>query len=124
MRPRTWLQKVLYVLRDRKLTRLTAVAAASVAATSLEAQVTPTRPAGSSQRDTVHRYGEKFVLTPSDSVVIRADTVWFPRSGTKTVPLAAPSTGSTSKDTATTPRRVTPPAVNHRSHASHSSHSS
>src|SRR5215468_11105543 len=122
MRLRNWLQRVVHVLRDRKLTRLTAIAAASVAATSLEAQVAPTRPAGASQRDTVHRYGEKFVLTPNDTVVIRADTVWLPRSGAKTFPLAAPSTRAPSRDT--TNRHVAPPAVNHRSHSSHSSHTS
>jgi hypothetical protein len=107
-----------------------AVSIATVAASTADAQATPAtpaRPRGSAARDTVHRYGEKFVLTPSDSVVIRGDTVWYPRVGAKTKASAAPpsaaaSSGSTTTGTAPLPR--IPSVGGHGSHASHSSHSS
>jgi len=49
----------------------------------------PTRPPGSAARDTVHRYGEKVILTPADSIVIRMDTVWLPRKAAPPEPAPA-----------------------------------
>jgi hypothetical protein len=96
------------------------VAAASlttVVASNVQAQ---SRPApASAGRDTVHRYHEKFVLTPSDSVVVRTDSVWYPRSGVKAVPLVATPTTDT-----TTRRPASGSTGGHQSHASHASHSS
>src|SRR5437762_498385 len=84
------LASLLAVLRAVRmklgLTSKTTLGAATVTASlagSAAAQdiihVTPPRPPYYSPRDTVHRYGEKFVLSQTDSVVIRADTVWYPR---------------------------------------------
>lgn len=62
-----------------------------VVASAIEAQAgpQPPRPAGSSPKDTVHRYGEKIIVSQSDSVIIRVDTVWLPRK-TLDLPVAAP----------------------------------
>jgi hypothetical protein len=125
-----WLTRLIQRLVSSSAARRTAshVAAASlttaVVASAGEAQAPPKpdRPAGASARDTVHRYGEKFILSPTDSVVIRADTVWFPRAGTTagkaTPPVTAPRPAT---DTARPP---TSGARGHGSHASHSSHRS
>lgn len=129
MRFRAWLSHVVEKVFNvrRATTHVVAASLTTVVASGVEAQAPhqPVRPAGTSSRDTVHRYHEKFVLTPSDSVVIRADTVWYPRAGGKALPLAAPSAAART-DTAT--RRPATPAtrghVSHASHASHASHSS
>jgi hypothetical protein len=84
-------------------------------------RVTPPRPPYYSPSDTIHRYGEKFVLSPTDSVVIRADTVWYPRKAT-----TLPRTLSSPTPAAPTPTYPSPGGGSrgHYSHSSHSSHSS
>src|SRR5688572_13780530 len=102
-------------------------------ATSADAQATgaPPRPPFSSPTDTVRRYGERFILSPTDSVVIRADTTWYPRAqrggaivGADSTPVrvrpAAPSAG----ERPTARPRTGGSAGGHRSHVSHRSHSS
>lgn len=97
----------------------------------------PLRPYSAAPSDTVRRYGEKFILTSADSVVIRADTTWLPRrsSGVKslmgesTAPSirgARPRSGasSTAPGTSTTPSAPRSTGGGHYSHSSHSSHSS
>lgn len=82
-------------------------------------------------QDTVRRYHEKFILTPADSIVVRSDTVWYPRSKRSTI-------SKTTRDTAsrTTPQYPSSGTTNntsggygggyggHMSHVSHASHSS
>ena len=108
--------------------------AASLATTRIEAQ-SPTNialahPLFTAPADTVHRYGEKFILTPSDSVVIRADTVWYPRrpGATTGTPRSAPRlrSGGTASDNSSTDvgSPVRSSGSGHASHASHASHSS
>jgi hypothetical protein len=120
--------------------------AVAVSAVSMSAAVAPRieaqtrapagsvpRPPYSTARDTVRRYGEKFILTPSDSVVVRVDTTWYPRTGGGAV--ASDSTGSTVRSPAPGATTRTPTARprstpstggsgGHRSHYSHRSHSS
>ena len=109
-------------------------AAASLAGTRIEAQsptnIAPSRPLVTAPTDTVHRYGEKFILTTSDSVVIRADTVWYPRrpGATTGTPRSAPRlrSGGTASDNSRTDvsSPVRSSGGGHASHASHASHSS
>jgi hypothetical protein len=92
------------------------------------------RPPRSAPRDTVRRYGEKFILTSSDSVVIRADTTWYPRSesasendGGKTArPLLGPAAPAQRLPAArpAPSGRSSGSSAGHRSHSSHASHSS
>lgn len=97
---------------------------AAVLMPTLQAQTAPPRPTGSAARDTVHRYGEKFVLGPSDSVVVRADTVWYPRAGSKGALPITPRATPAKPDTVAPPRASTGSGGGHRSHASHASHRS
>jgi hypothetical protein len=99
---------------------ITASVAGSASAQDV-VQATPQRPPYYSRSDTIHRYGEKFILSQTDSVVIRADTVWYPRKSNELPrPLSSP--------TPTAPSPAYPSsgggARGHQSHYSHSSHSS
>jgi hypothetical protein len=118
------LRSLLRRVSPRVVSRFTAVSLATASAGALEAQSAPRRPAGAVPGDTIHRYGEKFVLSRSDSVVIRADTVWYPRKGASP-PAAVPDAPNTSRSDTSTRR---PPASSsgggHQSHVSHASHSS
>lgn len=92
------------------------------------------RPPRSAPKDTVRRYGEKFILTPADSVVIRADTTWYPRrdaasadDGRKTARTLLDPAAPARKQPAARPApsgRTTGTSAGHRSHSSHASHSS
>lgn len=125
MRIRSLLARLARLLSSRRASRgaagAAAVTLASITVPAAEAQSStpPTRPPSSSPRDTVHRYGEKFVLTPTDSVVIRADTVWYPRASGGVVTPAEPL-----RQPDTTRTRAPRSSGGHASHASHSSHSS
>lgn len=92
------------------------------------------RPPRSAPRDTVRRYSEKFILTSSDSVVVRADTTWYPRgksdpeddAGKTARPLLGPAAPA-QRPPAVRPAptgRSTGSSAGHRSHSSHASHSS
>lgn len=105
----------------------TAAAASLTASSAVFAQTrsvepAPPRPAAPSPSDTVRRFGEKFILTPSDSIVVRADTTWFPRRAAP--PKAAPPVRSVLPPAS--PARPSTGGVTrgHGSHFSHSSHSS
>lgn len=124
-----WLVAFLHAVRTKLgLTGNTTLGAATITASiagSARAQdiihVPPTRPPYYSQSDTIHRYGEKFILSQTDSVVIRADTVWYPRrTSTLPRPLSSPM------PTAPSPSYPSSGggARGHYSHSSHSSHSS
>lgn len=132
---RDWLLRVVKMRRARRAAgvaaaSLTTVATATGAQTPVSASAAPARPAGTTAKDTVHRYGEKFVLSPSDSIVVRADTVWYPRRSAPGVVNSAPLSGGSSATPAKT--RDSSVAVplprstggGHQSHVSHSSHSS
>jgi len=101
-------------------TTITATIAGSASAQDI-IHVTPPRPPYYSPTDTIHRYGEKFILSQTDSVVIRADTVWYPRK-------RAALPRNLSSPTPEAPSPVYPPSSGgvrgHQSHYSHSSHSS
>lgn len=126
----------------------TAAALASLASvpSNAKAQAKPAvpsapRPADSPPNDTVRRYHEKYILTRSDSVVVRHDTTWYPKkraSGRaltekeqQALTQSAPSFRGADTASASAPpaRAVAPVAprstgAGHRSHASHASHSS
>jgi hypothetical protein len=93
----------------------------------------PSRPPHTSASRTIRRYGERFILTPADSVVIRTDTAWHPRARQKR--RAATGSDNTARIVSPSP----PPTIErppvrlpsiggssggHRSHVSHASHSS
>lgn len=60
---------------------LTSAAVSTAAEAQTAARRTaPRRPPYASPTDTVRRYGEKFLLSARDSVVIKADTTWYPRT--------------------------------------------
>ena len=139
-----WLLAVVKRLAPSRRTASQIVAASLTttlaAAASAQTGAPPPRPTGTPPFDTVRRYGEKFILSPSDSVVVRADTTWYPRIGRAiAAPFmsgAAPKSGSTSPakrkaDSVVTkpdpPSRPTPVRSSgggHGSHASHASHAS
>lgn len=148
MRLPRWMRPALTALRwaERRLglTSKLAVGAATVSLSTalpqrVEAQSSGppdslARPPRSAPRDTVRRYGEKFILTSSDSVVIRADTTWYPRArtasgddGGKTARPALGPSAPAQRTPAARPApsgRTTGTSTGHRSHASHASHSS
>lgn len=129
--------------RSRKPQLAAATLSAVVAVLPANAQssvTTPRRPSTSSPKDTVRRYGEKFILLPSDSVVIRADTTWYPRkpdaSGKKAAAPVPRSIGAIDSSTSRPTPKPSPPVKapplppvrasggGHGSHSSHSSHAS
>ena len=110
----------------------TAIVSTSASAQSGSA---PPRPAGVAEKDTVRRYGEKFVLSSRDSVIVRADTTWYPRKADAVIPgpkTQTPRAGA-AKPRADTATKADPPirpapvrasGGGHGSHASHASHAS
>jgi hypothetical protein len=129
----------------RATSAIVAASISTAAGSSAGAQATgaPPRPTGSSTRDTVRRYGEKFVLSPTDSVVVRADTTWFPRKGGAMAAeglISSPTAPGGERAATGKPRGAPPiPKVDsvatrpvpirssgggHGSHASHASHAS
>jgi hypothetical protein len=71
------------------------------------------------------KMSETFVLTPTDSFVMRVDTARF-RRGTRSAPNAAavPPSDKSRQPVPPEPARSSPSHSSHSSHASHSSHRS
>lgn len=131
-----WMRQLLALGRERSrkvFPRGTAVIGAatvsasmgSASVSSAQKEPAPSRPPYESPTGIVRRYGDRFLLSASDSVVIRVDTVWYPRKSSlrsgRTAPVPLMSS-PTAPPSAPAPVYSVPRGggSGHMSHASHS----